>query len=151
MDWVASKQDYSQDPKFIDAVAKKIYYGSVYFRRESEPYMTLSLAGTRRDAGVSVAEVNLKLIQEVINAIKFGREGQAFVIDAEGRLIAHPDISLVLRNTDMTKLAQVKAARAAGAGAETEQVQEALNVKGQEVLTTYAPVAKLGWLVFVEI
>jgi hypothetical protein len=31
---------------------------------------------------------------------------------SEGRLIAHPDISLVLRNTDMTKLKQVIAARA---------------------------------------
>jgi hypothetical protein len=29
-------------------VAKKVYYGPVYFRRESEPYMTLALAGARR-------------------------------------------------------------------------------------------------------
>src|ERR1700730_3246377 len=43
--------DYSKDPKFTEAVAHKVYYGPVYFRRESEPYMTLSLAGTRRDAG----------------------------------------------------------------------------------------------------
>ena len=62
MDVVASKADFSKDPKFSEAVAKKVYYGPVYFRRESEPYMTLALAGTRRDAGVSVAEVNLKLI-----------------------------------------------------------------------------------------
>src|SRR5882757_5853130 len=54
--------DFSEDPKFTVAVANKIYYGPVYFRRESEPYMTLSLAGTRKDAGVSIAEVNLKLI-----------------------------------------------------------------------------------------
>src|SRR5262245_40138732 len=115
MDVVASKADLSQDPKFAEAVAKKVYYGSVYFRRESEPYMTLSLAGTRRDAGVSVAEVNLKLIQDVINAIKVGNKGHAYVVDAKGRLIAHPDISLVLRNTDLSRLAQVQAARAAGA------------------------------------
>jgi hypothetical protein len=43
-------------------VAHKVYYGPVYFRRESEPYMTLSFAGTRRDTGVSIAQVNLKLI-----------------------------------------------------------------------------------------
>src|SRR3954462_1080182 len=114
MDVVGSQADYSQEPKFTEAVAKKVYYGPVYFRRESEPYMTLALAGTRRDAGVSVAEVNLKLIWDVVTGIKVGERGQAFVIDAQGRLIAHPDISLVLRNTDMTKLAQVKAARAAG-------------------------------------
>src|SRR4051812_33395132 len=61
MDVIGSQTDFSREPKFIEAVAKKVYYGPVYFRRESEPYMTLSLAGTGRDAGVSVAEVNLKL------------------------------------------------------------------------------------------
>src|SRR5213078_2929887 len=53
MDVVASQGDFSAEPKFAEAVAKKVYYGPVYFRRESEPYMTLALAGTRRDAGVS--------------------------------------------------------------------------------------------------
>jgi len=62
MDVVSSETDFSSEPKFSEAVAHKVYYGPVYFRRESEPYMTLSLAGTRRDAGVSVVEVNLKLI-----------------------------------------------------------------------------------------
>ena len=116
MDVVGSQTDFSKDPKFTEAVANKVYYGPVYFRRESEPYMTLSLAGTRRDAGVSVAEVNLKLIWDVVSQIKVGEHGQAYVIDAQGRLIAHPDISLVLRNTDLTRLAQVEAARAARAG-----------------------------------
>src|SRR5215471_8428613 len=72
MDVVASQADFSKEPKFTEAVAKKVYYGPVYFRRESEPYMTLSLAGTRRDAGVSVAEVNLKLIWDVVSQIKVG-------------------------------------------------------------------------------
>jgi signal transduction histidine kinase len=161
MDVVGSQADYSQEPKFTEAVAKKVYYGPVYFRRESEPYMTLALAGTRRDAGVSVAEVNLKLIWDVVTGIKVGERGQAFVIDARGRLIAHPDISLVLRNTDMTRLAQVQAARAAGSGEAAEPVQVAQDVRGREVLTAYAPVkiesldsrlaAPLGWLVFVEL
>jgi signal transduction histidine kinase len=151
MDVVGSRMDFSQDAKFAEAVARKVYYGPVYFRRESEPYMTLALAGIRRDAGVSVAEVNLKLIWDVISQIKVGEHGQAYVVDREGRLIAHPDISLVLRNTDMTALAQVKAARAAGAGASTEPVQTASDLRGREVLTAYAPVAPLGWLVFVEL
>ncbi len=111
MDVVGSHTDFSKDPKFTQAVANKRYYGPVYFYRESEPYMTLSLAGTRRDAGVSVAEVNLKLIWDVINNIKVGANGKAYLVDRNGRLIAHPDISLVLRNTDMTVLPQVAATR----------------------------------------
>ena len=151
MDVVGSQTDYSKDPKFTEAVAKKVYYGPVYFRRESEPYMTLALAGTRRDAGVSVAEVNLKLIWEVISKIKVGEHGQAYVVDAQGRLIAHPDISLVLRNTDMTRLSQVKAARAAAAGVAEEPLQEAEDIRGRHVLTAHAPVTAPGWLVFVEL
>src|SRR6266700_372779 len=151
MDVVASKADLSQEPKFSEAVAHKVYYGPVYFRRESEPYMTLALAGTRRESGVSVAEVNLKLIWEEVSKIKVGERGDAYLVDAQGRLIAHPDISLVLRNTDMSKLAQVQAARRVAENAPAEQVQVAQDIQGREVLTAYAAVPPLGWLVFVEL
>ena len=89
MDVVDSGLDLSHDPKFTEAVAHKVYYGPVYFRRESEPYMTLSLAGTRKDAGVSIAEVNLKLIWDVVSQIKVGERGHAYVVGAQGRLIAN--------------------------------------------------------------
>src|SRR5437868_155319 len=109
MDVVDSGLDLSKDPKFTEAVARKVYYGPVYFRRESEPYMTLSLAGTRKDAGVSIAEVILKLIWDVVSQIKVGEHGHAYVVGSQGRLIAHPDISLVLRTTDMSGRPQVRA------------------------------------------
>jgi signal transduction histidine kinase len=150
MDVVGSGIDDSNKPGFTEAVAHKVYFGPVYFRRESEPYMTLSLAGTRRDTGVSIAEVNLKLIWDVVSKIKVGERGHAFVVDANGRLIAHPDISLVLRNTDMSKLAQVRSARAAVAGNGGEEVQQAEDIAGHRVLTASAPVNPLGWIVFVE-
>ena len=150
MDVVDSGLDLSKDPKFAEAVANKVYYGPVYFRRESEPYMTLSLAGTRKDAGVSIAEVNLKLIWDVVSQIKVGERGHAYVVGSGGRLIAHPDISLVLRNTDMSKLVQVQAARAGNAN-DADALQGSLNIQGQEVLTASAPIAPLGWTMFVEL
>jgi two-component system NtrC family sensor kinase len=151
MDVVGSGIDLSKEPKFTEAVKNKIYYGPVYFRRESEPYMTLSLAGTRRDAGVSIAEVNLKLIWDVVSKIKVGERGQAYVVDAQGRLISHPDISLVLRNTDMTRLAQVQAAQRLEKGGSPEDIETATDIQGRKVLTAFAPVAPLGWTVFVEL
>ena len=150
MDVVDSGLDLSKDPKFTEAVANKVYYGPVYFRRESEPYMTLSLAGTRKDAGVSIAEVNLKLIWDVVSQIKVGERGHAYVVGSGGRLIAHPDISLVLRNTDMSKLVQVQAARAGNAN-DADALQGSLNIQGQEVLTASAPIQPLGWTMFVEL
>ena len=151
MDVVDSGLDLSREPKFTEAVAKKVYYGPVYFRRESEPYMTLALAGTRKDAGVSIAEVNLKLIWDVVSQIKVGEGGHAYVVGAQGRLIAHPDISLVLRNTDMSKLVQVQAARSGGTEAIADPLQSMLNIQGQEVLAASAPIAPLGWTMFVEL
>jgi signal transduction histidine kinase len=151
MDVVGSGIDLSKEPKFTEAVKNKIYYGPVYFRRESEPYMTLSLAGTRRDAGVSIAEVNLKLIWDVVSKIKVGERGQAYVVDAQGRLISHPDISLVLRNTDMTRLTQVQAAQRLEKGGSPEDIETATDIQGRKVLTAFAPVAPLGWTVFVEL
>src|ERR1700761_1971626 len=44
MDAIDSGIDLSDDSKFTQAVAHKVFYGPVYFRRESEPYMTLSQA-----------------------------------------------------------------------------------------------------------
>jgi signal transduction histidine kinase len=151
MDVVDSGLDLSKEAKFTEAVAHKVNYGPVYFRRESEPYMTLSLAGTRKDAGVSIAEVNLKLIWDVVSQIKVGERGHAYVVGAQGRLIAHPDISLVLRNTDMSKLVQVQAAQGGNGGANSESLQGTKNIQGQEVLTASAPIAPLGWMMFVEL
>jgi signal transduction histidine kinase len=151
MDVVGSGIDMSHEPKFTEAMAHKVYYGPVYFRRQSEPYMTLALAGTIREDGVSVAEVNLKFIWDVISRIKVGKHGQAYVVDADGRLIAHPDISLVLRNTDLSDLAQVKEARAERAGVVADTSQIFQNLGGHRVLSAHAAIAPLGWTVFVEL
>jgi len=154
MDVIESGIDLSREPKFTEAAAKKVYYGPVYFRRESEPYMTLAIAGARRDAGVSIAEVNLKLIWDVVSQIRVGSSGHAYVVDAQGRLIAHPDISQVLRNIDVSHLPQVQAARSRGPrkdATEADALSEAKNLQGQVVLTASAPVNPLGWHVFVEL
>ena len=146
-----SDLDLSGEPKFVEALAHKVYYGPVYFHRGSEPYMTLALAGASRSAGVSAAEVTLKFIWDVVTRIKVGTKGEAYVVSSGGRLIAHPDISLVLRQTDMSHLAQVKAAREGPPRGGDKQVQEAVDLQGRRILTAYAPVERLGWFVFVEL
>ena len=47
MDTLASGADLSQEPKFAEARANKRYFSPVYFRKESEPYLTLAIAGSR--------------------------------------------------------------------------------------------------------
>jgi signal transduction histidine kinase len=93
-----------------------------------------------------VAEVNLKLIWDVISQIKVGQTGYAYVVSREGDLIAHPDISLVLQKRNLKNLGQVQAALAGASGPFVAQP----NLAGQQVFPAYAPIPELGWAVLVE-
>src|SRR5437763_13149845 len=146
---VGSEADFSQSPAFTEAKAHRTWFSPVYFRKESEPYMTLAMARDGRNAGVTVAEINLKLLFDVITALKIGQGGYAYVVDGRGRLIAHPDISLVLRATDLSQLPQVAAALTPQPG--QPAVTTADNLAGRAVLTAHAAIPQLGWRVFVEV
>ncbi|HEY5290870.1 MAG TPA: cache domain-containing protein, partial [Burkholderiales bacterium] len=149
MDVSGADIDLSQDPRFTEAKSGKTWYSPVYFRKETEPYMTISRpAGS--GGGVTIAEVNLKFVWEVVSRIKVGQAGLAFVVNSAGTLIAHPDISLVLQKTDLTKLAQV-ATLAQGAEDDSTAPSIARDLKGVEVLTAHARIPTLNWTVFVEL
>src|SRR5262247_74191 len=146
MDVAASNADFSNDPKFREASARKTYFSPVYFRKESEPYMTIALAGTGDDAGVIAAEANLKFIWDVVSNLKVGKGGYAYVVDAKGRLIAHPDISLVLQKTDLSALPQVKLANSAssGAGDALKGATVGQDQHGKDVLSASARITPLN-------
>lgn len=151
IDTVNSGKDFANDPKFSKTVEVGRYLSPVYFLRESEPYLTLGLAGKGRDRGINVAEVNLKFIWDVVSRIRVGQRGKAFVVDSRGLLIAHPDISLVLRKTDVSDLPQVIAAiRRSSTVAPDDLGMITRSVEGREVLSSHAPIKALDWLVFVE-
>jgi Cache domain len=149
MDVVGSGTDYSKEAKFTQTVAMKTYYGPVYLRRESEPYMTLGLAGTRSDAGVSVVELNLNPMWEIVKQSKVGDRGVAYVLNAEGRVIAHPDFDVRKSLRDLSSLAQVREARTTTALTGSAHIARDMN--DQKVMAAYARVAGPGWLVFVEL
>jgi signal transduction histidine kinase len=115
--------------------------------------MSIALAGAGDDAGVVSAEANLKFIWDVVSAIQVGQGGYAYVVDARGRLIAHPDISLVLQKTEMGHLPQIAAALNAspeGPDATAEAIA-GHSLDGREMLSSFARIDPLGWLVFVEL
>jgi class 3 adenylate cyclase len=143
-----SRADRAGEASVMGARSSRIWYGEVSYYRGSEPYLTVAISGNRPSVGVVVAEVNLKLIWDVITAIKVGQMGSAFVLDGPGRLIAHPDISLVLRGADEATLAPFRAIREAvmraGAGGATSRVAE------DRAIAAAAPVSGPDWTVVVE-
>jgi hypothetical protein len=131
------------------------------------PYATLWLAGARRDSGVSVAEVGLKRVLDLIQQLKIGERGVAYVLDDQDRVIAHSDMFRPIFTTDgspidgdfslfqrdFSALTQVQAAHAVDSGSVPETVRDARDIHGHDVQTAYASVSVpgLGWHVFVEL
>src|SRR5271167_4554020 len=148
-DVVDSGIDRASDPAVLGARSGRIWYCPVTLHEGSEPHMTSSLAGARAAYAVTVAEMNLKLIWDVISAIHIGQSGDAFVLDRAGRLVAHPDISLVLRGDDdpaTARLRQLQQATIAGSG----ETAEGSNAEGRSVIAAMAAIHGPEWTAFVE-
>lgn len=148
LDVLRSGRDLSDDPRFTRARASGSYYGPVYFRRESEPFLTLAIAGRRRADGVAIAEVNLKYIWDLVTRIAAGIHGTAYLVDGTGRLIAHPDISLVLRKSDFNRLPQVQDALRRGPVASSQTYP---GMGGHTVVVASAIVAPTDWTLLIEV
>jgi adenylate cyclase len=139
--------DMSADPAVVGARANRVWYGPVHYQRDSEPYMRIAVAGNRTAAGVVVADINLKLIWDIIAAIRIGDTGHALVVDESGRLIAHPDISLVLRSGagagDFDRLKSVVSAANGSAVSTTGE-------DGKPVVALAVRAANVGWTVIAQ-
>ena len=160
MDVAGANEDRSQEPAFKNARPGQTWFGPVYFRKETEPYMSIAVRSGGESGPVTVADVNLKFIWDVVTRIRIGQKGKAYVVDGTGHLVADPDIGLVLRKTDLSELR-------AGEGRARARRRRSLRDAGartrrQRVLTAYAPIeparerrrarpaSPLGWKVFVE-
>ncbi|SEI20806.1 adenylate/guanylate cyclase domain-containing protein [Tardiphaga sp. OK245] len=146
---IDSQIDRSDDPLVRTAQSNRIAFSAISLNRGSEPYMTIAVVGNRRAVGGIIAEVNLKLIWNVIAAIKVGNAGHAFVLDRAGWLIAHPDISLVLRGAEEATSRPFRAIRdkISNAG---PSLATGVDLRGDAVAAVAAEVAGPDWTVVVQ-
>ncbi len=151
-DLVGSQEDFSKAPKFLEARGGKTYWSPVYFKNESEPYVTLAVPLGKYALEVTTAEISLGAVLKAVSQIEVGPGGYAYVVDSRNQLVAHPDGRLLREKRDVSNLVQVKSARAArpGLAEDTPAAMVADGLGGGRVLAAHAALAPLGWLVFVE-
>jgi adenylate cyclase len=146
-DVAGSGLDRSQEASVIGARSSGVWYGPVMLKEGSEPYVLIAVAGPRASGGVAIAEINLKLIWDVIAAIKIGKSGEAFVVDGRDQLVAHPDLSLVLKGDDDALVVKIRAMREA-ANFSGPDVRTMWNLQNQRVLAVASSISGPDWAVF---
>jgi signal transduction histidine kinase len=149
IDRLDSGIDFSRTAKFVRARTQQQYVGDVYFQHGSQPHVTMAVAESD-GRGVVVAEIDLSFVSPIIERARIGTSGYAFAVDRRGRLIAHQDVDLVLRRTNLGSLPQVRAALTAPSDASTDSVTTGRDQDGTEVLSAFQTIESLGWHVFVE-
>ena len=100
--------------------------------------------------GILWAKVNLKYVWELIQDIKIGKAGYAYIVTRSGDLVAHPDLSLVLRRHNLAQLNQVKAAFQTNSTGAKAASLTAQNFEGNKVFSSYVLIPKLDWAVIIE-
>lgn len=141
---VGSGEDFSGVTGFTESINKGLWYGDVFFR-DNQAFMTIAVAHSRRELGVTVAEISLRFLSDFVTSGQAGRIGAAYVVGPKGQLLASSDTSQTT-GTDYAKLVQVAAA--INPDQQTRMTGE--NMSGQAVLTSSRPVKDLNWHVFYE-
>jgi signal transduction histidine kinase len=141
LDVIASGTNYSTHAGFVAARAGTLHFSPVYFRKGTEPYTSVAIPARLGADTVALADINLKFVWDTVSGIKAGRTGYAYVVDDTGRLIAHPDLKLVLQNSDFSHLVQIRA---------TDTALLAQSHAGTKVIAASALIAPLRWTVVVE-
>jgi class 3 adenylate cyclase/HAMP domain-containing protein len=141
---IGSKADFSRDFRFTDALGKSVSYAPAFFR-DQRPYMSISVSHSGFNAGVTVAEIDLRFLSDFLGDAQVGRSTFAYVVDPNGEVLASsskgPDTGKSLAH-----LPQVAAMLKAGGSPLTSGT----DLDGHSVLTMANAVPKLGWFVFYE-
>ncbi len=96
---------------------------------------------------ILLGEISLKRVQETIQRINIRRQGNAYVVDRRGSLIAHQVEDRVAKSEDMSSVEIVGKYLLAGVSAGTIPFRDKM---GNDMVGSYSTVKGLGWGVVVQ-
>jgi anti-anti-sigma regulatory factor len=131
------------------------YIGPVYVDDVTgEPLVLVAVPaiGTLGDVhGALVAEVNLKFMWDLVDRLKVGEAGRAYVVDRRGTLIAFNDTARVLKGESVAQLQVVSDFIHTPAATQATQVRTYTGIEGVTVVGTYVALDTPDWAVVTEL
>ena len=103
--------------------------------------------------GTLLAEVNLSFMWDLVDKIKVGQTGYAYVVDGQGQLIAFQDTDRVLKSENEQKINEVnKFVNSLGTSVDiTPNVSSYTGLLGKTVVGTYSALGTPQWAVVTEL
>ena len=134
-----SNADFSRDLRFTETANRGTSFATPYFR-DGRPFTSISLPHS--DSQVTVAEIDLRFLQDFFGDTEVGKTGFAYIVDLRGHVLASsakgPEVG-----KDISSLPQVAAVNGA-------LLTEGKDTAGHDVLTAVSGVPRIGWFVFFE-
>ena len=152
LDEIGSGRDLSASPEFREARSRGAWYSAAFFREGSVPYLTLAVRDAGKPGDVTLAELNLKFVGDLVSRITIGRRGHVYAVDREDHLVAHPDLSLVLRRPDLSSYGVLKRIRAelAAGSQPVAGMFAGRGLEGNDMMLSAALIPSTQWLVVAE-
>jgi two-component system, cell cycle sensor histidine kinase and response regulator CckA len=151
----SQQMNYSQDELFSRVSREEKYIGPVYIdEATSEPMMIMAVPVTDvfgSYQGALIAESNLKFMWDLMDQIKIGENGQAYVVEKQGYLIAYRDISRVLKRENLNHLRPVKIFIQKKAGIDEISTAISKGILDTNVITAQVHLKLPNWAVMVEL
>jgi signal transduction histidine kinase/CheY-like chemotaxis protein len=125
-------------------------YGPVFVRDQTEPYVTVATQ-VHPSGETLAAEISVRFIDDVLARLSIGKAGRAYVVDLNGRLLAHPDLRTLLSKSDVSGLPQVRKVKAALSQGQAELPSVwGMSPDGGAVFSSATKVTGPDWLLYVE-
>jgi putative methionine-R-sulfoxide reductase with GAF domain len=131
------------------------YISSVYIDpNTSEPLIFVAVPATNALGdfqGTLAAEVNLKFMWDLVDQLKVGETGLAYVVDEQGNLIAFGDTSRVLSGESVQDLKEVRQFVGDPSSTTAGASEMSTGILGTTVVGAYAPLGTPPWAVVTEL
>ncbi len=103
--------------------------------------------------GTLIAEVNLKFMWSLVDQLKVGETGYAYVVDNKGNLIAFEDTARVLAGENVKEISEVKEfiENPSSSADVKPEVASYTGLLGTTVVGTYVPLGTPEWAVITEL
>ena len=144
------EHDADRAAAFQAAQQGQSYLGHVYLAATpQEPYIVMGeplAVLPERQRGALVAWINLRYIWDIVSAVRVGDSGYAYLLDADGNLIAYRDPARIrARQNPLRTNAGLRAHLLS-----TDTASEYTGLNGAADIGAHAPIESTHWVVVVE-